>query len=88
MMTRSTGSVRDSSARSAGSALFSSSHRAMTRCSRCSGNRTSNQPEKGNRVIDWDIAPERDSFFQIDDDLLVLTFGQDQKRRVAEIVQS
>jgi hypothetical protein len=39
-------------------------------------------------VIDWDIAPERDSFFQIDDDLLVLTFGQDQKRRVAEIVQS
>jgi hypothetical protein len=44
--------------------------------------------DKGKRVLNWDIGPERDSFFQIDDELLVLTFGQDQKLSSAEMVQS
>lgn len=43
--------------------------------------------ERGNRTVRWDIGPERDSFFQIDNELLSLTFDPQNQLRSAKIVQ-
>ena len=42
--------------------------------------------EEGNRFADWEIGPERDSFFQIDREYLAPTFDDDVLERI-EMVQ-